>query len=278
MTWIWCPRTCASWHVRSGIHNPNERPVEIQEEISTTKVSAGTESSQEIQDADQATAAIAAQIGEDPAHLVQRKDVTKVLEHMQEGVTVTLHITRPRFWRKLTLDDLGLAVDGEFATSEAASKVLNDYFQLGQRSLLPKAYQDKLQSAESNARYCLTRYSFKSHWGAFIPRTTYQRWKEDNARHEAAFQELKAEIVSHYQEIVAQVIEDFRPLAEDAWRRVTLGTGVLKHLDRLSTELLAGVVERLRAGHGKDTFVENYLATIRRAVPDRQAVESAFSY
>src|SRR6266852_3121471 len=152
----------------------NESPVEIGEETSTAKVPAGTESSQEIQDADQATVAIAAQIGEDPAHLVQRKDVTKVLEHMQEGVTITLHISRPRFWRKLTLDDLGLAVDGEFATSEAASQVLNDYFQLGQRSLLPKSYQDKLQTAESNARYCLAKYSFKSHWGAFIPRTTYQ--------------------------------------------------------------------------------------------------------
>src|SRR5712691_3676210 len=256
----------------------NESPVEIQEEISTAKVPTGTQSSQEIQDADQATAAIAAQIGEDPAHLVQRQDVTKVLEHMQEGVTVTLHITRPRFWRKLTLDDLGLAADGEFATSEAASKVLNDYFQLAPRSLLPTVYQDKLQAAESNARYSLTKYSFKSHWGAFIPRTTYQQWKEDNARHEAAFQELKAEIISHYQEIIEQVVEDFRPLAEEAWQRLTLGTGVLKDLDRLSTELLAGVVERLRAGHGKDTFVENYLATIRRAMPDRQAVESAFSY
>src|SRR5713226_2215355 len=278
MTWIWCPRTCASWHVRSGIHNPNERPVEIQEEISTTKVSAGTESSQEIQDADQATAAIAAQIGEDPAHLVQRKDVTKVLEHMQEGVTITLHISRPRFWRKLTLDDLGLAVDGAYATSEAASQVLNDYFQLGRRSLLPKLYQDKLQAAENSARYCLAKYSFKSHWGAFVPRTAYQQWLKDNASYEATFLALREEIVSHYEQIVEQVIEDFRPLAEDAWQRVTLGKGVLKHLDRLSAELLAEVVERLQAGHGKEAFIENYLATIRRAMPDQQTVAAAFAY
>ncbi len=161
---------------------------------------------------------------------------------------------------------------------EEATAVLNDYFQLGRRSLLPKVYQDKLANAESSARYCLAKYSFKSHWGAFISLTTYPLWKEDNARHEAAFWALKEEILTRYTEITEQVVEASRPLAEDAWRRVTLGTTVLKQMDRLSTRLLSEMIEWLRAGRGKETFIENYLACIRRAIPKREEIVDAFAY
>ncbi len=115
-------------------------------------------------DARQQIQDVAIQIGEDPATLIKRRDVTEVLERMKEGLTITVHISRPRFWSKLTLDDLGLAAGKTLATSEEANRVLNDYFRLGRRSFLPKEYQDKLNLVETSARQCIARYAFKSHW------------------------------------------------------------------------------------------------------------------
>ncbi len=221
---------------------------------------------------------VAEQLGEDASRLVTRTDITELLGRMEEGVTVTIHISRPRFWSHLTTDDLGLTAGKELATSAAANKALNDYFELGRRSLLPKSYQDKLANAESSARYCLARYSFKSHWGAFIPRTAYKEWNEDNARLEAAFWAARDEILLNYEQITQEVVEAAHPLAEDAWKRVMLGTALFQQEDRLTREILEEVITRLRAGQGKEDFVENYLTCIRAAMPKKEDIEHAFTY
>src|SRR5450631_1791277 len=107
---------------------------------------------------------VARETGEDAASFTKH-NVNEVLDRMKEGVTITIHISHPRFFQRLTLDDLGLTAGNDLATSEAANQVINDYFHLGRRALLPKDYQDRLANAESSARYNLTHYSFKSHWG-----------------------------------------------------------------------------------------------------------------
>src|SRR5690348_3720320 len=82
-------------------------------------------------DTDQAREQIAQQIGERPGVITARLDVTKVLEQMQQGILVTLHIEGPRrFWKKITPQDLGLSISEKFVgvLSDDANKVLTDYF------------------------------------------------------------------------------------------------------------------------------------------------------
>lgn len=233
---------------------------------------------QAAQDAHQQIQDIAIQIGEDPARLKKHRDVSTVLERMKEGLTASVHISRPRFWSKLTLDDLGLSVGNTLAVSEAANTVLNTYFRLGRRSLLPKEYQDKLNLVETSARQCIAKHSFKSHWGSFVPLTLYPAWKEANAEVEAEFWRVRDEIVEHYEEIIDQVVEESRPLAEDAWRRVTLGTALNTQHDALSREVVEEIVAQLQAAEGKEHFVSNYLAAIRAAMPKQWDIKDGFSY
>src|SRR5450755_4953541 len=166
----------------------NEQPREISSEVSAPsleeKASPEAAEQKAPQNAHELVMDVAVQTGEDPRLLTKRTDVGRMLEKMKEGVVITLHVSRPRFWSRLTLDDLGL---GQRAISAQATDIINAYFQLGRRSLLPKRYQDQLGSAESSARSCLARYAFKSHWGCFVPLTRYQAWKEDNSRLEAEF-------------------------------------------------------------------------------------------
>jgi hypothetical protein len=232
---------------------------------------------QEAQDAHQQIQDIAIQVGEDPAKLIKHRDIGAVLERMKEGLTISVHISRPRFWSKLTLDDLGLTAGKTLAVSPQAERVFNDYFRLGRRSLLPRSYQDRLNLIETAARQCLARYSFKSHWGAFVPLTMYPKWKEENAELEKEFWALREEIVGHYEAIVEQVVEESRPLAEDAWRRVTLGTA-LREGDALTQEVVQAIVTRLQEGEGKERFVANYLTAIRAAMPHQWEIEDGFSY
>ncbi len=253
---------------QEGTSHP-EKPAQItpQEESQAPK-----DARQQIQD-------VAIQIGEDPATLTKRRDVTEVLERMKEGLTITVHISRPRFWSKLTLDDLGLAAGKTLATSEAANKVVIDYFRLGRRSLLPKEYQDKLNLVETSARQCIARYAFKSHWGAFVPLTLYPEWKKANAEVEKEFWAVRDEIVENYEAITQQVMDAFRPLAEDAWRRVTLGKALFhQQASALTQEVMEQIVARLKAEEGKETFVNNYLAYIRSAMPHPWEVEDGFTY
>src|SRR6266496_4320201 len=237
------------------------------------------EESQAPKDAHEQIQDVAIQIGEDPATLVKRRDVASVLERMKEGLTITVHVSRPRFWSKLTLDDLGLAAGKTLATSEAANKVLNDYFRLGRRSFLPKEYQDKLNLVETSARQCIARYAFKSHWGAFVPLTLYPEWKKANAEVEKEFWKVRDEIVANYEAITEQVMDAFRPLAEDAWRRVTLGKALFhQQADASTHEVIEQIVISLKAEEGKESFVNNYLAYIRSAMPHPWEIEDGFTY
>jgi hypothetical protein len=73
-------------------------------------------------------------------------------------------------------------------------------------------------------------------------------------------------------------VEDHWPLAEDTWRRITLGTALLEQETPLTQNLLSEITERLHAGHGKNTFVTNYLDCIRAAMPKKSEIEQAFEY
>ncbi len=220
---------------------------------------------------------IAGQIGEEPGQITVHHDLSNLLERMKDGVTVQLSLSRPRFLKKLSLEDLGLKINLDLATSEEAMRVLLDYFQFGRRSLLPKVWQDKLQNSENSARYCLKRHSLKSHWGAFVPVREYQDWKEENAKQEQEFWNIQKELLAQYDTVCEEVLTDFRVLAEDSWRRVLIGS-VLKDPSTIEQAVMSQLLQRLHVEEGKAAFLDAYLATIRRALPSRLEIEESFRY
>ncbi len=220
---------------------------------------------------------LAERLGEESGQIVVHRDLSSLLDRMKDGVVVQLSVSRPRFFKKLSLEDLGLKINLDLATSEEALRVLTDYFQLGRRSLLPREWQDRLANVENNARYCLKKHSLKSHWGAFIPVREYARWKEENAEHEASFWKLREELLVSYDTICEEVLADFRLLAEDSWRRVLLGSSI-KAPSTVERAVVAQILQRLHAEEGKDAFIDAYLVTIRHALPTRIEIEEAFAY
>jgi hypothetical protein len=112
---------------------------------------------------------LAERLGETSGQIVVHRDLSTLLDRMKDGVVVQLSVSRPRFFKRLSLEDLGLKVKEDLATSEEALRVISDYFQLGRRSLLPREWQDRLANVENSARHCLKRHSLKSHWGGVHP-------------------------------------------------------------------------------------------------------------
>jgi hypothetical protein len=221
--------------------------------------------------------ALAERIGEESGQIVIHRDLSTLLERMKDGVVVQLNVSRPRFFKKLSLEDLGLKIKEDLATSEGALRVISAYFQFGRRSLLPRRWQDRLANIENSARYCLKRHSLKSHWGAFIPLREYERWKKENAEHKAAFWKLRDEILANYDAICEEVLADFRLLAEDSWRRVLVSSSI-KEPATAQRAVITQLLERLHAQEGKDAFLEAYMATIQRTLPTRVEIEEAFAY
>ncbi len=220
---------------------------------------------------------LAGRLGEESGQIVVHRDLSTLLDRMKDGVVVQLSIRRPRFFKKLSLEDLGLKVNLDLATSEEALRVITDYFHLGRRSLLPREWQDRLANVENNARYCLKKHSLKSHWGAFIPIREYSAWKTENAEHEASFWKLREELLEHYDALCEEVLADFRLLAEDSWRRVLVGSSI-KAASMVERETIAQILQRLHVEEGKDAFLDAYQVTIRHALPSRLEIEEAFAY
>jgi len=220
---------------------------------------------------------LAERLGEAPGQIIVHRDLSTLLDRMKDGVVVQLSVSRPRFFKKLSLEDLGLKINQELATSEEVLCVLTDYFQFGRRSLLPREWQDRLANVENNARNCLKRHSLKSHWGAFIPIREYKAWKAENAEHEANFWKLREELLANYDAIAEEVLGAFRQLSEDSWRRVLLGSSI-KEPSTVERAVVAQVLQRLHAQEGKDAFLAAYEVTIRHALPTRIEIEDAFAY
>lgn len=220
---------------------------------------------------------VAEKISEESSQIVVHRDFSTLLERMKDGVTIQLSLSRPRFFKKLTEQDLGLQFEGEIATSSEAMRVIGDYFQLGRRSLLPKAWQDRLSNVENAARYCLKRHSLKSHWGAFVPVREYQAWKEENAEIEKEFWKIREELLVQYGTIKEEVLADFQILAEDSWRRVLIGSTLT---DPTTTEraVITQLLQKLNAGEGKEAFIDAYMKAIRKTLPTSLELEESFRY
>ena len=255
------------------LHQPQaQAPSEEEESVAQEDVRQATATEHFIED-------LAQRLGEATDRISVRRDTRLILERMREGVLVKLHVKRPRFMQRLSLEALGLKSEQYQGIGLAAEDVLAGYFHLGRRSLLPEAYQDKLAAAESSARYTLNRFAIASHWGAFIPVTVYGTWKKEHKKHEDKFWETAKEIREHYTEICAQVIADYREFAEDAWARLEIGSSLLQQgTAALPEAMLLDLSERLHVGEGKAAFVEEYLEVIRQALPSPLSLADAFVF
>src|SRR5436305_4048756 len=227
---------------------------------------------------------LAAQIAEAPQRLRKRLDVAQVLDGMRKGVLVELRITRPRFTvaiagkKKTSTEMPGLEKLG-LALSEEAQRVLYDYFSLGRHSLLPREWQEQLNVAETGARQCLAEHSIKTHWGAFVPAASYQRWNEANEGYQERFMALKDRILEEYDQMRATVEADYRRLAEDAWAHMTFGRVALQaHNGVVSEEMLTDLSQKLGVQEAHDQFIEQYIATIESLMPTREQLSEAFEY
>lgn len=281
----------------------------LEEALEATQTRTGTrEPSAEAETVDEALSQFAGQLGEDSGRIRQQTDSMRVLEMMTQGVVANLTIERPRFLTHVRAEDLGLNF-----SNRKMQEVLKQYFQLGRRSLLPKPLQDRLNAAEAKARACLERYSFRSHWGRFIPATSYAQWKEENEACQIDFFALRDEVVEQYQALIRDVVGAYLPIAEDAWRRSQLqdlmaqevAEGQIEGLDvfedgtnpgeavatpapqpasaaqpqpEINPEQYRPMLTRFKSEHGKRDFILNYLRRIRAAMPTSDTIAGKFVY
>ena len=216
----------------------------------------------------------AAQVtGVEKSRFKKHTDVRAVLQRMQEGVTIDLHIGYPRFQLRLRPEDLGLE------SSEEAEGLLEEYFHLGKRSLLPKAWRDRFQQVESRARHNLSARAFKSHWGYFVPtvaakeggQSPFDMWKEVNEQCAADFWVAISDLIDHYDEVAAQVIANYRVIARETYRRLSVERTLMKKRDDRSFYEL---VKALRSNEGEAPFVEQYITIVRNYFLDHYSTTS----
>jgi hypothetical protein len=229
---------------------------------------------------EEAISTLAQQIAEQPTRLRKRQDVTQILERMTDGVIVSLHISRPRFTVSIAPKRGGTAFGLEklgITNSSAAQQVVKEYFSLGRHSLLPTDLQKELANIENSARACLDRFSFKTHWGYFVPTSNYPEWKKQNEDFQQQFEQKKQYVLNHYDEIVDQVLSAYRTLAEDAWMQVQFGSRVVRE-NNLSGTAFEQLQLALATGEGKEEFIQSYIQYIQSEMPTREEITESFEY
>lgn len=215
---------------------------------------------------------MAIELDEDPSQIKVQKDMRRALERMTQGLVIDISISRPRFKVKFDLDAFGLN-----SMSMESKDVVNNYFQLGRRSLLPVEYRKELDAAEGAARFVLGKYSFPTYWGRFVSRASYADWKRANAEMEEKFWGARDRVLQNYDQIVEQVVREHRPLAEQAWRTVRAGEK-LNASDEVTREVVDEILTFLGSVDDKARFIQNYLQYVRDSIPELDEIEDAFSY
>lgn len=173
---------------------------------------------------------------------------------MQEGVLVRLTIRHCSFTARLEFADLGMSVQ-----DESVRRALARTLKLGEKRLLPQRYLDAISRLESGARRSLAKNAFQTELGAFLPVTAYGAWKQEIAEHERRFLALRDEILEQYDELIEEVLKEYRVIARDTYRRLqTLRP------DALDTD---------EAG-----FVANYSTHILALIPTREHIRERFGF
>ena len=206
----------------------------------------------------------------------QGRDIRNVLEMMQSGVLVELHITLPPFTARMTPRDLGMELSAE-------EQKLMENFQLGAIKLLPREYLRLIDAAESSARKCLYHRSFGFGRARFVPANLYEEWQSKNQEYLEKFNRVAAEIIEKYTELVEKLLVAYQAVAERNWQDIYKR----KVADMVATKRAAKnergqVLMRPNDFAGlmaeKEQFLENYMAHIRQCVRPVEAIRHRFTY
>lgn len=126
------------------------------------------------------------------------------------GVIVELKIGRWRARSKLALFDLGLP---DAAQSELVS--------IGSRLLCPPALLKQLAATESKGRENLSKHSFKTAFGLFVPETAYRSFATCNELIAEEYRNTAASIYRNLDTITEEMIRLYDPLRLESFQRLT---------------------------------------------------------
>lgn len=169
---------------------------------------------------------------------------------MRQGIIVKLNVTRWSAETSLQIDDLGL----KFADADGLHS-MRKYFSLGKKKLLPPVVLRELEGVENRARENLKQHSFKTVWGYFVPYTAFASWEIANLQCQADFMEAARRLGERYDEIVAIVKNDCKPLARDVWLRM--------YADQ---------------GSPTESFIEDFISKFIAKIPARVDLIASFKY
>lgn len=194
---------------------------------------------------------LAQAIGEDPETI--KAGNADWVGLMQSGLIVKLHIRRWRGRTALSLEDIGVPVNGEQA-------LYDELLSLGSKLLAPKEIIKELEAIDSGARKCLERFAFQTFWGNFVPANAYQEWKVADAKWEARYYAVRDRLAAGYDAIMDELMDKYAEAARLAFqRRNKLYPGIDMDYPQYSQE---------------DKFVEAFMALI----PERDQITDSFRY
>lgn len=173
---------------------------------------------------------------------------------MQQGVLVRLSVRRCRFTARLELADLGVSVK-EQRVREALARTLV----LGEKRLLPIVWMTALSKIEGRARRLLSKCSFTTELGSFLPASCYGEWKRDTASLQQQYFGLRDEIIANHATLKQEVLAEYAILAADTYRRI----------QEVSPEALS---------ESKEAFVAAYVRRIESLIPSPERIRSTFAF
>lgn len=175
--------------------------------------------------------------------------------YMKRGVILSLHVGRWRARAALTYADLGLPEPDE----DSEKKALQDLLALGRKNLLPKRFIDRFDAIEQSGRKAVDRGSHKTYWGSFVTPGTFNETIEDLRRFQAEYMQTANEMCDNWDEVLAELADDYRAAARRAYR----------NLRQLSPDL---------ASMSETSFVEGFVKRVLVMVPPRQTVRESFRF
>lgn len=169
-----------------------------------------------------------------------------VVNWIQRGVVIQLHISHWRPYASLNEEDLGIQNDVQ----------TNNYLQLGRKKLLPPKIISKLESLEMKARTNLRIHSFACPWGRFVPASTWSIWYNGNEELKRNFYAIRDELVAALPESIIQLRDIYAKMAEEAYKRSSY--------DKLAV--------------APTEFVESFITQCINKIPQPDFVEKTFQY
>lgn len=169
---------------------------------------------------------------------------------MSQGIIVRLTINRWRGSSKLLPEGLGLKF-----SDKTSREVTEKYIRLGREKLIPPDLENKLTAIEKRARKNLSKYSYSTVWGKFVPFTAFDKWEEENEKIKKDFFSISEYIGQNYKHITNTVKEAYAHMAQDVWSRLY----PLK-------------------GDAPASFVENFSNKTKDKIPSMCEIVSSFKY